>query len=277
MSDRPIMKSEVLAKIPLFSVLSLEERDELSRALKERQVAANVPLFWVGDVGSDFYIVGHGRVALSCPDESGQDITLAELGPGHFFGELSLLDGGRRTATARAMVDSTLLSLDREAFHAFLLRHPNATVHIISVLGKRQRDMLDKLRGVANVNEVIKEHTTTWTRISDAVATIAASRGFVVFHIFMIAAWITLNLTLGAHGFDQAPFSLLGLMATLESIFLSIFVLISQNKQTEKDRIRADLDYQVNVKAHVEVMELHHKIDQLRAVVEKQGDQEVSG
>ncbi|CAN5590027.1 hypothetical protein BH10PLA1_BH10PLA1_16430 [soil metagenome] len=271
------MKSEILAKIPLFSVLSLEEREELSRALKERQVAASVPLFWVGDVGTDFYIVSHGRVTLSCPDESGQDITLAELGPGHFFGELSLLDGGRRTATARAKVDSTLLSLDREAFHAFLLRHPSATVHIISVLGARQRDMLDKLRGVANVNEVIKEHTTAWMRIADGIATISASRGFVFFHGSLVLLWMAINLILGEKkAFDPYPFFLLAVFASLESIFLTIFVLISQNRQTEKDRIRADLDYQVNVKAHVEVMELHRKVDQLRAVVEKNVDKELT-
>jgi len=274
MSDRPIMKIEVLAKIPLFSVLSLTEQEELSRAMKERQTAATVPIFWIGDVGNEFFIVTHGRVTLSCPDESGQDLTLAVLGPGQFFGELSLLDGGRRTATARAAVDSTLLSLDREAFHAFLLRHPSATVHIISVLGTRQRDMLDKLRGVANVNQVIKEHTTTWTRISDGIVTMSATRKFVLFHVTAVLAWVVINLALDK-GFDPFPFALLGLTATLESIFLSIFVLISQNRQTEKERIRSDLDYQVNVKAHVEVMELHRKIDQLRAMVEKEGEKDL--
>jgi len=123
---------------------------------------------------------------------------------------------------------------------------------------------------VANVNQVIKEHTTTWTRISDGIVAMSATRKFVLFHVTAVLAWVVINLAIDK-GFDPFPFALLGLTATLESIFLSIFVLISQNRQTEKERIRSDLDYQVNVKAHVEVMELHRKIDELKTMVEGQG------
>ena len=268
------MSSEILANIPLFRDLTQEQREELSRSLHHENVESGQPIFWVGDLGATFYVIERGKIVLSCPDDSGQDITLAELGPGHFFGELSLLDGGRRTATARASADTHLLSLDRAEFNQFLLKHPVATLQIIAELGRRQRDMVDKLRGVINVNQVIKEHTTSWTRASDAIAKVSASRGFVVLHLTVVVLWVGLNLILGRNGPDPYPFPFMAMFASLEAIFLSIFVLISQNRQSDKDRIRADLDYQVNVKAHVEVMELHHKIDELKKLVEQEREKD---
>lgn len=262
------MISQLLATIPMFSHLDPEHRDELARGLQQQQVAASQPVFWVGDSGTNLYLISEGKVALSAPDESGQDIHLAELGPGQFFGELSLLDGGRRTATARAVTDTRLLSLERDAFHQFVMKHPTASIHIISELGRRQRDMVHKLRGVVNVNQVLSEKMTPWTRIADTIAAISASQGFVLAHVAFVVFWVTFNAVRGEKGFDPFPFLFLGMFASLEAIFLSIFVLISQNRQSEKDRIRADLDYQVNVKAHVEVMQLHQKIDELRKIIE---------
>ncbi len=266
------MSSDILATIPLFRELTPEQRGELSQSLHHEKITSAQPIFWVGDLGATFYVIQEGRIALSCPDETGQDITLAELGPGQFFGELSLLDGGRRTATARAITQVQLLSLDRAEFNQFLLKHPAATLQIISELGRRQREMVDKLRGVVNVNQVIKEHTTRWTRVADIIASISASQGFVLIHVVCVAAWVSLNLILGKKALDPYPFQFMAMFASLEAIFLSIFVLISQNRQSDKDRIRADLDYQVNLKAHVEVMQLHHKIDELKAVVEREKD-----
>lgn len=268
------MSSEILANIPLFRDLTPEQREELSRSLTQQNFPAGQPIFWVSDPGTSFYIVRSGRVALSAPDDTGQDLTLAELGPGQFFGELSLLDGGRRTATARAITDSTLLSLDRTEFNQFLLKHPVTMLQIIAELSRRQRDMVDKLRGVANVNQVIKEHTTHWMRIADAIATVSASREFVLIHIVAVVLWVGFNLIRGKDGPDPYPFQFMAMFASLEAIFLSIFVLISQNRQSDKDRIRADLDYQVNVKAHVEVMQLHHKIDELKKIVEQEREKD---
>jgi len=264
------MQSDTLANIPLFGEMSPEQRAELSHLLKEQHVAATQPIFWIGDTGTSFYIIKHGKVGLSAPDGDGQEMTLAELAGGAFFGELSLLDGGRRTATARALSDSTLLSLDRHEFQAFLLKHPTAMLLIISELGRRQREMVDKLRGVANVNQVFQEQTTHWNRVADTIASVSASKGFVIIHLAAVVLWVSLNLILGTKGPDPYPFPFIAMFASLEAIFLSIFVLISQNRQSEKDRIRADLDYQVNLKAHVEVMQLHHKMDELKKLVESQ-------
>src|SRR3954471_8771826 len=264
--DEP-MDSDLLVNIPLFAKLPPEQLQELAGMLNRHEFKAADPIFWVGDSGTDFYIIQVGRVTISCPDEQGKEITLADLGAGDFFGELSLLDGGPRTATARAQSDVILVSLNRSDFMQFLNHRPMAAGYIVSVLGARQRDTLQKLRGITNVNTVIEERATPWQRIADVIAAISASQTFVVLHVFLFAGWMIVNAALRSHAFDPYPYNLLTMTVSLEAIFLSIFVLISQNRAGEKDRIRADLDYQVNLKAQHEIMNLHHKLDVLRKEV----------
>src|SRR5689334_12921496 len=156
------MDLDLLSNIPLFAKLNEGELRELGGLLKEQRVAGQQPVFWIGDEGSEFYLVQIGRVAVCYPDEAGHEVTIATLGPGDFFGEISVLDGGPRTATVRADGDVTLLSLTRHDFLEFLKRNPVAAIHILTVLGQRQREMLDKMRGLKNVNEVMEQRTSTW-------------------------------------------------------------------------------------------------------------------
>jgi CRP/FNR family cyclic AMP-dependent transcriptional regulator len=258
---------ELLRNLPLFAQLSAEEAAELGRTLRPRAFEAHQPIFWVGDEGTDFFVVQSGRVTLTYPDEQGHEITLADVGPGQFFGELSLLDGGPRTATARAQSDCTLLALGRADFLRFLQERPSAAGQIVTVLGARQRDMLDKLRGVKNVNEVVAESSTRWQRAADTIAAVSASQAFVLLHVAWFGAWMLGNTVAGSSAPDPYPFGLLTMIVSLEAIFLSIFVLVSQNRSGEKDRIRADLDYQVNLKAQHEIMQMHRKLDTLQAAV----------
>jgi len=148
------MDQELLGHIPLFSKLNAAELQELSSLLKEEKVARQQAVFWIGDEGSDFYVIREGRVGVCYPDERGHEVNLAALGTGDFFGEISLLDGGPRTATVRADGDVELLTLRRDDFLKFLTRNPAAGIHIMTVLGARQREMLQKMRGLKNVNEV---------------------------------------------------------------------------------------------------------------------------
>src|ERR1041385_8415446 len=122
------------------------------------------------------FIVQQGKVILSYPDESGHEITVAALGPGAFFGELSLLDGGSRTATARTDGETTLRHLDPKRFYTFLEAHPSAAIQMSATLAQRHREAMDKLRGVKNVNEEIQERITPLQRLVDRAAAFAASR-----------------------------------------------------------------------------------------------------
>jgi len=265
------MSSEILSAVPLFAKLPADERAELESLLKTQEYPANRPIVWLGEKGEDFYIVKHGKVVVSCPDETGKEVVLSHLGPGQFFGEISLLDGGPRTATVRTAVDSSMLSLARADFLKFLQKHPDAAIYMLGILGKRQRDTNDKIRGIRNANEAIAEERTHWQVIAERIATISASQWFVLLNLLFFASWIVINIVLknmGRTPWDDPPsFGTLGFMVTVEALFISLFVLISQGQQGERDRIRADLDYQINLKAHQEVMQLHQKLDRLQSVI----------
>jgi uncharacterized membrane protein len=259
------MDENLLINIPLFAGLPPAELEELACLLKRCDFKAGEPIFWVGDAGIDSYIIQSGRVTMSCPDERGRDIILGDLGPGDFLGEICLLDGGPHMATARARTDVILGSLSRAELMTFLHHWPDAANHVISALGAQQRAVWQRLRGITNANAVIEERATTWQRLADVIASVSASPGFVLLHVAWFAGWMIFNTAKGKDAPDPYPFGLLTMIVSLEAIFLSIFVLISQNRAGEKDRIRADLDYQVNLKAQHEIMRLHEKLDQLAA------------
>jgi uncharacterized membrane protein len=261
------MDTTLLAGIPLFSKLDSVELTALASLLKERTFPANHPIFWIGDKGDELYLIRHGRVQVSYPDETGREQILAVLDDGAFFGDLSLLDGGVRTASIRSVDPTTCFTLSRADFIRFLETHPAASVDVLGVLGARQREILDKLRGVTNANLLIEQKSTAWQRIADFIAAISANQWFVAFHLVWFGAWIGFNLLRGKGGPDPYPFGLLTMIVSLEAIFLSIFVLVSQNRSGEKDRIRADADYQVNLKAQHEIMQLHQKLDRLTEAV----------
>lgn len=266
-----------LAHIPLFARLDDAGQQALLALLTRQTVAANEPVFWFGDRGDTMYVVEQGRVAVTAPDSHGDHVLLDTLGPGGIFGELSLLDGGPRSATVRAVSDCSLLALHRDAFHAFLRQRPDVAIDVLQILGSRLRASTTAIRGLTNPNAVIAEATTTWQRVSDRVATVAASHVFTATHIAWFGIWILLN-TLAAAGwlpsalaFDPYPFGLLTLIVSLEAIFLSIFVLVSQNRQAERDRIRTDLDYQVNVKAHVEILGIAGRLERIEQALTRPG------
>ncbi len=277
MSTAATSGTDLFNRIPLFAGLTPIERDDLHRLLETRAYQPHDAIFWIGEAGDTFYIVEDGTVVISYVDDAGTEVTLATLGPGQFFGELSLLDGGRRTGTARALDEVRVLVLGRDAFHDFVRRHPSSAIHMMEELGRRQRDNLDKLRGIKNPNEALKEKQTAVQRVVERVTAVFASEVFLVFNLLFFVAWVvvqTLRYNAASavdpakfppvHFFDQPPtFFWLGFMITVEAIVLSIFVLNAQKRQAQSDAIKADLDYQVNRKAQLEIMQLHEKLDRL--------------
>lgn len=266
------MDATILRNIPAFSAVADDDLAGIAGLLEVRRYAPRQSILFFGDSGADLFVVRTGKVVVSYPDESGQEIAIVEMGPGSIFGEISLLDGGPRTANVRAATDVEALVLARDAFVAFMLQRPSVAVHVLTVLAARQRGLLDKLRGIRNVNEAdLAERTVTQRRLS-RVAGIFASERFLLANLVVIVAWIGLNLVLHARGgpaFDEPPtFFWLGFLISVEAIVITMFVLNAQRHQAERDRIHADLEYQVNVKAHMEVMELHRKLDRLLQIVE---------
>lgn len=263
--------SSSLSQIPLFSRLDDQERHLLVACMKRRRFEANETIFWVGDRGDSLFLIITGRVAVTAPNEEGEHVPIATLGPGELFGEISLLDGGARTATVRAAETVEAYTLNQADFHSFIVRNPSAALDILAVMGARQRASTEALRHIKNPNLEIHQQLTPWQRASDTIATIAAGQWFTLFHLTWFGLWISVNLGAqvgllpAAIGFDPFPFGLLTMVVSLEAIFLSIFVMVSQNRQAERDRVHADLDYQVNVKAHTEILSLGQRLDRIEA------------
>jgi len=258
-----MLTAELLESVPLFKLLDSAERAELERVFERHEAKTGETLFSIGEPGDSLYVVGTGVVELFVKDNTGAKIVLAVCGPGELFGELSLFDGGARTATAVCLEDATLLVLERDDLHAFLRTRPDAALDLLTTMGQRLRsaDELLRRRVARNINEEMEIRSTTIEKVADVIAEFSGSITFLMLNAAWFFTWIVWNVFPGIPHFDPYPFSFLTMVVSLEAIFLSIFVLVSQNRQAAKDRLRADAEYEVNLKAELEVMHLHEKVD----------------
>ena len=255
-----------LANIRMFEHLNEDDRVTLAKVVDELKVPANHTLFQAGDPGDSLFIVRVGEIELFIKDTAGQKIVLTTAQPGDMFGELAMLDSGARTATALALTDSEVLVLDRDDLILLFQRKPEAALHMLASLSglTRKADELLRTRVSRNVNEEMQEHSTPLQRIADWIAWFSGSMPFLMINGGWFIIWIIINtLPLGVPAFDPYPFGLLTMIVSLEAIFLSCFVLISQNRQAEKDHVRSDIEYEVNIKAELEVAHLHEKTDRI--------------
>jgi CRP/FNR family transcriptional regulator, cyclic AMP receptor protein len=256
----------MLAEVPLFAQMDGDERALLAERMEVLQVSKGETVFSHGDVGDSLMIVRLGRVQVFVENTEGEKIILGEIEPGELMGEISLFDPGARSATAVAVEDSELLVLDHDDLWQTMQRKPHIALHVLAVLGKRLRatDELLRTQVARNVNEIIEIETTPLQRVADLIAEFSGSMPFLMLNAAWFVVWIGINtLPLGLLQFDPYPFGLLTMIVSLEAIFLSCFVLISQNRQSEKDHLKADVEYQVNLKAELEVAQLHNKVDKL--------------
>ena len=256
----------LLTNIKMFEMLDADDREALAKVLDQSRIAAGETLFHTGDPGDSLFIVRDGEIELFIKDTVGQKILLSVAQQGDLFGELALLDTGPRTATAVALRDTELLILDREDLLLVFQRKPETAVHMLaSVSGlTRKAGQLLRTRVSRNVNEEIDVHSTPLQRVADWIAWFSGSMAFLIINAGWFIVWIILNtLPLGILPFDPFPFGLLTMIVSLEAIFLSCFVLVSQNRQAEKDRVRSDIEYEVNIKAELEIGHLHEKADRI--------------
>jgi uncharacterized membrane protein len=261
----------LLTTVPFFQYLDADEREVLAQQLDEVRIAAGELVFQVDDPGGTMFIIREGRVEVFFKDDTGERIVLETQGPGEVFGEVSFLDGGSRTASVLVVEDLEALAVDRDDLSHLFRVHPEAGLDIISAMGKRLRRTVELLRHTAtrNVNTEVEDRRTTVERAADWIAEFSGSIPFLMLHIVLFAVWILLNTNWlpgwKPPDFDPFPFGLLTMVVSLEAIILSVFVLLSQNRQVAKDRIRGDIEYEVNLKAELEIAQLHEKMDRLLA------------
>jgi len=259
----------LLTEIPFFHFLDDGERVSLATQLDEVQVPEGQVLFNYGEPGDCLYVIRSGKAEVFFKDDTGTRIVLEVAGSGDVVGELSLLDGGPRTASVVVTEKLDALRLDRADLDQFLRTHPAAAIDLMSSMGRRLRVSAERLRHTAsrNVNVEAEDKRTTVQKSADWIADFSGSIPFLLLHVAFFAAWILLNVPRipGAPMFDPFPYGLLTMVVSLEAIILSVFVLLSQNRQVAKERIRSDIEYEVNIKAEMEVAHLHEKVDLLNA------------
>ena len=259
--------SALLLGVPLFERLDEDERALLASHLDEVRFEAGEHVFKRGDPGGALYIVTRGEVEIYVEDTTGARIVFETAKAGDFFGELSLLDGDPRSASALSLQASHALRVDRDDLTLLFTRHPHAAMDVMAMIGKRLREA-DRLLGSrpsGSPNEAVEERLTPLQRLADFAAAFSGTFTFLLVHVAVFAAWILVNLddVPGLQTFDPYPFNFLTMCVSLEAIFLSCLVLISQNRQAAKDRIRSDVEYSANIRAGLEVTQLHVKVDQL--------------
>jgi CRP/FNR family transcriptional regulator, cyclic AMP receptor protein len=270
-------EAALLAEVPFFALLDEEERATLASQVEVVRHPAGHLLFAVGDPGEALYVIRSGAVEVFVKNDTGQRIVLETAGPKDFFGEMSLLDGGPRTASVVVAEDLEALRVDRGDILRLLEKHPTSAVDLLTAMGRRLRQTGELLRHTAsrNVNKEAEDTRGQVQRIADWIAEFSGSLTFLNLHLLLFFFWIVLNTEWvrkldwawlnPATGFDPFPYGLLTMCVSLEAIVLSVFVLLSQNRQVAKDRIRSDVEYDVNLKAELEVAHLHEKVDRLHA------------
>ena len=265
--DSESFAADLLAEVPLFQLLSDDERHLLAAELDIVRYAVGETVFNTGDPGDSMYVIRKGEVEVFFKDDTGEKIVLETASEGDFFGELSLLDSGPRTASVIVTRSLEALHVDRRDLDHLLKLQPAAALELLAAMGRRTRVTADLLRHTAsrNVNQAAKDQRTTIQRAADAIAAWSGSIVFLMLHCLLFAAWIVINMGLipDVPIFDPYPFGLLTMAVSLEAIILSVFVLLSQNRQVAKDRVRADIEYEVNLKAELEIAHLHEKIDHM--------------
>lgn len=267
-NGRPLMTLEALRSVPLFASLGDESACALRELLELELRPAGSVLFQKGEQGGAMYLIEDGRVRIHIKDSDGDEVTLAELAAGDFFGEMSILDGKPRSATATVSEDARLAVLSRPHFHEFVQQSPEVALSMLAAITDRlrQTDEMLRQRVTRNLNEVEEERQTLADRMADAVSEFGGSWKFISATIVFIIFWVVYNTAIRLdHGIDPFPYAFLDVINGIVAALLTPIILISQNRQGDKDRLRADLDYQVNLKNELALTEVMRRLDVLES------------
>jgi CRP/FNR family transcriptional regulator, cyclic AMP receptor protein len=266
-NDASEMTLEALRSVPLFASLDDQTASALRRLLKFNDVAAGTQLFRKGENGDAMYLVESGRVRISITDQDGRELTLAENAQGDFFGEMALIDGRQRSADAKVIENARLAVLARQDFLSFVRSSPDMALEMLAALTDRLRRTDELLRGRVsrNVNDEERARATMADRAADMIAEFGGSWKFIIASMLLILFWIFFNSYILVKGFDPAPYQMLNLTLAVVAGMQAPIIMMSQNRQGEKDRLRADLDYQVNLKNELSLTEVLRRLDVLES------------
>lgn len=254
-----------LRKAYIFSTLTEDELNALAAEAEYESHPAGALIFRHNDVGDAMYIVQSGAVDLFVKDRTGAEVSVLQVDAGQVFGELSLLDNRPRSASARAISPVQLLVIRRKALVELCIVHPLIALRMLEILAARLRSssVMVQERIIPNANEAIEVKLSLGDRISDLFTGLSGNIIFVGVSLVWFVVWIGWNLKIvpGLEPFDPFPFGLLTMVVSLEMVFLSLFILIKQSRMAAHDKVRNDIEYEVNVRAELGVRHLSESIE----------------
>jgi CRP/FNR family transcriptional regulator, cyclic AMP receptor protein len=260
-----------LRNVPLFALLDNDELAVLAGQVEFRRFQPRQRIWKIGDEGGRGYVILSGMVQVKTIDEDQQEVLLDQPGEGEIFGFASMLDGTPHQTEAVTMDACECIEVDRNDISVLLERKPHAGLDMMSVLGRQfhNTQKLVKLRAARNPNDLIEERETVGERFADVVAAFGGSWTFIILFAFVLALYATINVELRHRAWDPYPFILLNLFLSMLASVQAPVIMMSQNRQDKKDRLRSELDYEVNRRAHSEIQGLANKLNFLG---EKVGD-----
>ena len=261
------MDVAILRSVPLFSSLDSKTTAALGEYLTIHDYPKAATVFRTGDPGDAMYLIDVGKVRISITDADGAVVTLADLGPGDFFGEMAMLDGHGRSANAITTDDARLAKLTREDFLTFMRSEPHVTLELLTALTARLRRTDDLLRHRVsrNVNQEEQARLTLADHLADKIAEFGGSWKFIVTFLTLLAVWMVVNTAvLVTRAFDPYPFLMLSTALNMLAALQAPIIMMSQNRQVYKDRLRANLDYQVNLKNELLLSDIIRRLDELK-------------
>jgi uncharacterized membrane protein len=256
---------EALRHVPLFALLDEEETAVLASQVELKKFAPRQRIYKIGDATGQAYVMVSGRVRVTTLDEDHQEVVIDEPQHGEFFGFASMLERTPHQTNAVALEESECIEVDRNDIAILLQRKPMAGMDMLTVLGKQfhATQQLVRVRASRNANEVIEEETTLGQRIADKVAGFGGSWTFILTFLTVLVIYTAINIVLGRSAWDPYPFILLNLFLSMLAAIQAPVIMMSQNRQDTKDRVRSELDFDVNRRAESEIQGLARKLNLL--------------
>jgi uncharacterized membrane protein len=257
-------KPEVLKSVPLFSLLDDDETAVLAGQVEVKTFAARQRIYKAGDPGMAYVMVS-GRVRVTTVDEDQQEVVVDEPSKGEFFGFASMLEQTPHQTTATALEESECLEVSRDDIEVLLRRKPLAGMDLLTTLGHQYHSahQLVRLRATRNPNEIIEKEMTAGERIADAVAGFGGSWTFIITFGVVLITYTLANIVLDRKAWDPYPFILLNLFLSMLAAIQAPVIMMSQNRQDTKDRLRGELDFDVNRRAEAEIQTMSRKLNLL--------------
>ncbi len=256
---------EILRSVPLFSLLDDDETAVLAQQVEMKSFAPRERIYKAGEPGTQAYVLVSGRVQVTTVDEDHQEVVVDEPGKGEFFGFASMLEQTPHQTSAAALEECVCLEVSRDDIAVLIQRKPHAGMDLLTTLGHQfhAAQQLVRLRATRNANEIIEKEMTFGERIADAVAGFGGSWTFIILFAVVLALYTTINVFLDKRAWDPYPFILLNLFLSMLAAVQAPVIMMSQNRQDTKDRLRSELDFDVNRRAETEIHGLARKLNLL--------------